>query len=163
MRIFIILLLAFIFIPGGAESNARRKKYKAPKASMELALIDAVFENRYDDVNKLLKKGADPETRDLGSDTPLIVSIVGNNIKMAEILINGGANIDYRKNSDGKCSDPAIFWAISFSQKETVEFLLKKGANISVVSCEYETICGKIEKNSDYFDKNGIKSLLCRR
>ena len=66
------------------------------------AVICAAQNNDYEEVNKLLSQGHDPNALDeLNLDNPLIIAIHSGNTAMANTLLDAGANPNY-ENADGE-------------------------------------------------------------
>ncbi|WP_168463915.1 ankyrin repeat domain-containing protein [Wolbachia endosymbiont of Ctenocephalides felis wCfeT] len=97
-------------------------------------LRDAVLRNDLQEVKDCIEKAKsqgvlsrviDVKDGDLGS--PLVYAVKGENVEIARVLIENGANI----NLQGYRYKPPIYYAIRDGSKEMVELLASKGANIS--------------------------------
>lgn len=67
-------------------------------------------------------------------DSALIISIRKNNLELAKILIENGANVNATQNLNGNkvfTDCPPIAWAIQIKNLDIINLLLKSGANIS--------------------------------
>ncbi len=67
--------------------------------------------------------------------TPLMTASVFRSKEVADILVNSGADIDYR-NRKGQT---ALMLAVLNGQKEMVEFLIEKGASLEIRDNNYDT------------------------
>ena len=93
-------------------------------------LIKAVDKGNYEKVKELLKMGANANTRDLLRDncTPLMIAASSGLDKIAEILIEFGADID--AVSDHNYT--ALISAVIKNKYVIVKLLLKSGANFNI-------------------------------
>lgn len=80
-------------------------------------------------VKQLIKHGAHIDAKDDRGMTPLMAAISGSMKNIAEELINNGANVNATDN-EGKT--PIMFAVYNNQNAELVEYLLQKGADISV-------------------------------
>ena len=100
--------------------------------SKSTPLIQAIKYKQTDIINYLLENNADVNLKEeLTGFTPLMASL--NNIAIAELLIEKGADIEAR-NVDGI---NALVYASTYNNEEMVKFLLEKGADANTV-CEIE-------------------------
>lgn len=75
-------------------------------------------------VNALLELGADPNARDKGGYTPLIMAAIANGIPEARVLLQSGADINARSAR----GDSALAWATKKGYREMADFLRANGA-----------------------------------
>jgi hypothetical protein len=61
--------------------------------------------------------------------TPLHLAVIRGNIKMAEWLLNHGAEVDARDFEGGT----PLLWAVGYRQVDLVELLLERGASVDAV------------------------------
>ncbi len=87
----------------------------------------AVESNNLSDVSKFLARGADPNTPNRYSYTPLMVAAQTENIKLAELLLHADAKLDVRNNY----GETAIMLASYHGLTEMVKQLYVKGAEIN--------------------------------
>ena len=90
-----------------------------PNASNEktTALLSAVSAGHIDIVQKLLDKKANIEQCDISGRTPLQEAVISKNVRLFQLLIKRGANVDYINKVDG---NNALMYAVS---NEQIEFL----------------------------------------
>jgi ankyrin repeat protein len=92
--------------------------------------VEAVRENRIEDVKDLLNSGADVNSKDMfGGNTGLHWSARLGLTEMARLLIEKGANPNIRNDDN----DTPLHWAAREGQKELVVILLAHGAKINAV------------------------------
>jgi ankyrin repeat protein len=65
------------------------------------------------------------QTEDFGGSTPLVLAAIFGQSEVAKILIEAGANLEVRNNSDGTALHQASF----FCRPRMVELLLQSGAD----------------------------------
>ena len=86
-------------------------------------------------VQYLISKGADVNQEDGNGLTPLFYAAVIGNTRVAELLLCAGADIDHL-NGRGKAT--ALNIAAFKNNSETAKFLIKKGANVNLLTSIYE-------------------------
>jgi len=120
MRTLILLTLILVTLTGcGKEEN--------PVPNVDLHT--AVLTDNLDAIRQHIKAGSDlniPEST--RGSTPLITSAALGRIEVAEILIEGGADINY-KNEDGST---ALHTAIAFGKTEVAEILIDAGIDLNI-------------------------------
>ncbi|MGL4388657.1 MAG: ankyrin repeat domain-containing protein, partial [Brevinema sp.] len=98
------------------------------------ALIGAAGQRRYSVLELLLKNGANPNLTSsyngLHGITPLMVAAIQGPIENVELLITFGANV-HRQTSGIVTGNSALSAAISASQEEIVDLLLKQKVDIN--------------------------------
>lgn len=107
----------------------------------------AVREGNIEFVRKLLLSGADPNGRGDFGDSPVILSVPGNvcyqesankrgnALKIAELLIEHGADVRLR-NSNG---ETALLWAAGCGANDLVSLLINSGADPNIVAGDNAT------------------------
>ena len=95
------------------------QKLKLP--SKPYMIADVRYANGADNkfVEKLLKQGADTESKTNLEDTALMLASYNNDITSAKLLLEYGADVNYEK-ADG---ESAIFWAVENKNKEMEKLL----------------------------------------
>jgi ankyrin repeat protein len=92
--------------------------------------VEAVRDNRIEDVKELLNSGADVNAKDMfGGNTGLHWSARLGLSEMARLLIEKGANPNIRNDDD----DTPLHWAAREGQKELAVILLAHGAKVNAV------------------------------
>jgi ankyrin repeat protein len=76
----------------------------------------------------LISRGARLDARDKAGRTPLITAIVSDNIRVAEVLLAAGADME---GADSQLGATPLSWAACSGRFTTVSFLLSKGAQIN--------------------------------
>lgn len=100
------------------------------RAEKLIFFVDAVRENRIDDVKELLKSGADVNAKDMfGGNTGLHWSARLGLAEMARLLIENGADPNARNDDN----DTPLHWAAREGQKELVVILLAHRAKVNAV------------------------------
>ena len=84
-------------------------------------------------VQYLIMKGADVNQEDGVGDAPLFHAALFGNTRVADLLLRAGADIDHL-NNEAKIT--ALFAAIWQKQSETAQFLIKKGANVNLLTSD---------------------------
>jgi ankyrin repeat protein len=107
-------------------------------------LLQAATEgHRVETVKLLLARGADPEKRTWGfGKTCLFLAAYGKNLKVAQALIDGGANV----NATDENGNTALREANGVKSAKMVELLLKNGANPLITNKSGETMLDLAKK-----------------
>ncbi len=90
-------------------------------------LFNAAYNNNILLIEKLLKLGADPNSRDYKKETPIFNATRGNQLKALRRLIDAGASVNARDQSGAT----PLSAAICGQNMKTVEFLLEEGAGVN--------------------------------
>ena len=126
------------------------------------ALHVAVVRNHVDIVEMLLTAGADVNSKTYPFP-PLIIAITyNNNIKIANTLIEAGANIDEK---DGRHDLTALLYATLIIKPKLVDILIKSGADVNVtgksdMSPLHTVMWSKTASKIIEEDRNQVISLL---
>lgn len=110
-------------------------------------LMAAIYTGQVDDIQILLKAGADIEAKDSKGLTPLLVATYQGKVEALSILLKAGANIE-AKDSQGRT---ALMIAAESGNVELVNALLKADANIEAENeqgrtpLSYARKSGKVE------------------
>ena len=100
-----------------------------PSAVDNEALLNATYGGRLEEVKKLLKNGADPNTKSKFGTTPIINAAYGPETKRAEVvrcLIEHGAKVNARDNQH----NTALYHATLLGNTSTSQVLLDHGARV---------------------------------
>jgi ankyrin repeat protein len=99
-------------------------------AEQLIFFVDAVRDNRIEDVKELLNNGADVNAQDMfGGNTGLHWAARLGLAEMARLLIESGAN----PNACNDDNDTPLHWAAREGQKELLVILLAHGAKVNAV------------------------------
>jgi len=119
-----------------SKTAADVKKALSPKEKSE-ALLKSASEGKGNDVQQLLKDGADPNSRGKGGATPLMLACLGGHTEVGNILLKSKADIEAKDNE----GFTALCFAAAKGDREMVKLLLKpsllgswfgpKGANVN--------------------------------
>lgn len=101
-------------------------------------LLKAIEENDIDNINTLLKNGADinlpkkKSSKKMFSDgfTPLHLACYKNNLEIIKLLLGNGANVELR-NEDGYTS---LHVACTSKNFDTIKLLLDNGADVNAIN-----------------------------
>jgi len=128
--------------PDLEEELRDHRKVRAPYGDKEFKdedgctpLMRTVYAGNVDDVQLLLKAGANIETTDITGMTPLLVATCEGNIKVLGALIEAGANLE-AKDDEGRT---ALMVAVDKGNTEAIGVLLKAGADITAQDTEGKT------------------------
>lgn len=114
-----------------------------------LTVLHAASED-LDTVEYLLKKGVSPNLINDEEQTLMHTAVLDGNIKLADTLINYGADINFR---DKKGKSP-LFYA---NNAETLKYLIEKGAKIEIPDQKGKTALHNFVINRDF---HSISTLL---
>ena len=131
-------------IEHGAEINIRDKKHKMTP------LDRAVSMGHVEMVKLLINNGAD------AMNEALRLSIVHKNVRIAEMFLKNGVDINHM-NEDG---DTALHCATKWSNIDTVQLLLNYGANVNIENNDGKTPLYYVRGNA--FQHKEISDLLIR-
>lgn len=103
------------------------------KAQVEEA---TVFSDDPIALQTLISKGADVNTRNTISETPLLRAVYNGNAKIVEVLVAGGAE----KNSKDKNGWTALMWAVNDGRDKIAEFLIENDADVNTKDKDSRTV-----------------------
>lgn len=92
-------------------------------------LSDAVVNNDYKTVEKLLKDGVDPNELKYDKSRPLLYAAWNKNIHIIRILLEYGAN----PNLSNDIGLTPLMYSASFGHMDAVKLLINSGANPDIV------------------------------
>jgi ankyrin repeat protein len=99
-----------------------------PLTADQQALLEAAFEGKLPEVQRLVAEGNSVETMDPDKRTPLMWAAFNGHTAVVGYLLQRGAAID-AKDSSGRT---ALMYASSGPFYETVKLLLEKGARVNI-------------------------------
>ena len=76
----------------------------------------------------LISRGAQLDARDAAGRTPLITAVLADNVEVAEVLLDAGADLE---TVDSKLEASPLSWAACSRRIKATRFLLSKGAQIN--------------------------------
>ena len=88
---------------------------------------DACWNDMLDEVKGLIEEGVDVDSKGENGWTPLLIAILKGNVGIVRLLLDHGANINYRPHN----RYTAIHHAACHGE-ETVRILIERGANLHV-------------------------------
>lgn len=161
-RISLFVLLIVLTTLVGFTTTIFAGTNQQEKETPHIDLHTAVIMNDLKTVQQHIDTGSDlniaEQTR---QSTPLITASVFGKTEAAKLLIEAGADLDY-KNAD---SSTALHTAAFFGQTEIVKCLLEHGANKTLKNgtglTAYETVIAPFEKVKSVYDafSVGLKPL----
>ena len=116
------------------------KKIYIPK-ELSLQIYDAVYYNQNDKVQKLIKYGADVNTRGQYTDVSILHNACNvGNINIVTMLVNHeDIDINIVQTHEKRCPTP-IFYAIKFGHINIIKLLLEHGADIDIRNIQGNTV-----------------------
>ncbi len=116
-------------------------------------LIEAVWSKNVDRVEELIRSGACPNTKIMGSMIPLLCAASQGDKKMVKVLLELGANRD-AKNESGWT---ALHFATCYGHLKLAKFLIKKGIDPTIKDSQghsaQDIAANKDEKMLKYLKK----------
>lgn len=130
-------------------------------------LTKAIWSGKAQKVEKLLKKGADPNEYDSNaSDSPLILAIDSNNVAIVNLLLDYGADVNQMRNFHYVYNYEPVMHAVE-KQPAIVAALIEHGAAINVPGrrpyvCPLAKalVCDKMD-NADFLVTSGADVNFC--
>ncbi|KAJ8681725.1 hypothetical protein QAD02_017517 [Eretmocerus hayati] len=121
-------------IANGADVNAKNKEGTP-------VLIEALGEPR-DIIQLLLDAGANPNCKRADDVTFIQLAISWNigwdGVELLEMIFDAGYTMNYEEDGEKVC--PAIWGAISSAQENIIDFVLDKGADVTVLDDEGKSV-----------------------
>ena len=121
------------------------EKEELSKKMIYTELVKAIEEGNKEEVEKLLKKGANIEAKDEYGKSALMLASSEGHKEIVELLLEKNANVNARDEHGSS----ALSKASVNGYKEIVELLIEKGADIKVKSVAGITPLGIAIKNND--------------
>ncbi len=139
----VCLKVTVLFILSTIEGCGERRDLRstaAAKDELVLKLIDATSRNDLDEMNRLIRDGADVNGADVNG-RPVIFFALDfvkpyRTTTGLELLLENGADINARQDHRTLITE-----AIEHSEVETIKFLLDRGANIETVEGGLPLLC----------------------
>ena len=130
------------------------KVLKDPKVEIDLdtqdrdgntALYLTISKKQTDIVKQLLQKGADPNQKKYGGDSPLILAVETGQVEIVELLLNNKRiNVNIKNSKD----QTALFIALTMGRWRIANALIDKDIDTNIA------------QGDDYADKNLITPLI---
>lgn len=96
-------------------------------------LLSTEHRNNFEVSALLIEKGAKVNTQNNSGDTPLMNAVALNDLKLAKLLIDNGANVNKEKAfEDLDDSKFPLLYALSSNRNEMAKLLIESGADINV-------------------------------
>ncbi len=142
------------------------------KKKEEISLVNAVWKNDVELVEKKLKKGEDPDQHDEDFNCPLTIAAQKGNLEIIKLLIEAGADIDRKDGYPERMfwekvyvygNRTAIGHAARNGHIEVVSYLIEAGANFNIMDVDGTSpLQWAIKKNHqpivDLLLENGAKA-----
>ena len=125
----------------------------ATKTQPQIDIHMAVISNDIESVNQYILSGSDIDKKDpFGGSSPLISAVIFDKKEIAKILIQAGADLNFR-NNDG--STPLLNAAF-FGRVDIVQLLLNKGADKTIKNntgaTAYQSVVGDFNEIKPIYD-----------
>jgi len=125
VTLFVLALLVLTIIKCGNQDNSSNELSETVPAP-KIDLHTAVFSRDFEAIRRHVKAGSDLNISEpRRNSSPLITAAAFGELEASKILIDAGANLNY-KNDDGST---ALHTAAFFGHLKIVEELLKKGTD----------------------------------
>ncbi|MDE5776643.1 MAG: ankyrin repeat domain-containing protein, partial [Treponemataceae bacterium] len=100
------------------------------KDSKPEELLKAAEENNVAEIERLIKKGTNINTKSRGGDTPLMKTVVKNHnaVDAAMVLIKAGADV----NAENNALETPLMIAADFNSLEIAKALIDAGADVNL-------------------------------
>ena len=163
--IIIVLLIFFNFCFANQDNTAdsptdEQKTVEVPKIDLHAAIVT----DNIDAIKQHIKAGSDINMLEPSrGSTPLITAAFFGKTEIAKMLIDAGADLNY-KNADGST---ALHTAIVFDRAETAKLLIDSGIDVNIQNnngatalhtaaffCRIEIVKALLEKGADKSLKN---------
>lgn len=117
---------------GGDGATQTRKTTVVKAGDLDIKLIEAAKAGNLPVVESLIKEGANVNAQDIGGFTALTAAVREGHLKVAELLLEKGADPEIRGNY--YWGETALMMAAQKSRPDLVELLLKRGALVDAKS-----------------------------
>lgn len=154
-----VAVVIFLFLLGSCKDNnatAQKATNNVKAKTPDIDIHTAVVNGNVEVVKQHLAAGTDINAKDpFGGSSPLISACLFGKTEAAKLLIDAGADLNFR-NNDG--STP-LHTAAFFCRPELVALLLKKGADKTIKNkygqTAYETVAGPFADTKKVYDMLG--------
>tara|TARA_R110002095_G_scaffold128661_1_gene111447 strand:+ start:1669 stop:2157 length:489 start_codon:yes stop_codon:yes gene_type:complete len=140
-NIFLITALAFFSLSGNS--------FSSDVEGLNSKVLEAANAGNIEDMEELLKKGADINAKNNINFTPLHMAVYNENLNMIKFLLNNGADV----NSKDKSNQTPLHMAAYMNNFDIVALLLHNGANITIKNSRNKTA-------GDLTKKDAISDLI---
>lgn len=117
--------------------------------SSESSLLHYVSECDHENLaSRLLAAGCDVNVKNRYGETPLMVAVTANSLKVAKLLLHSGAD-HINTNCNGEFGP--LHMAVWYGFQDMVKILLEAGADVNVIDEEYSSslhIAAKVDYTS---------------
>lgn len=139
-----------------SRNKHKNNKGKAKDNDLDNKLIEAVEEGNITKISRLIKKGANIETKDQSGRTPLIIASTHNEKFIIDLFLKEGADI----NATDIHGNTALIISTIANNTESVNLLIERKANLEAKN---EDPTNKTERPEaeDIIPDDGYRSLGC--
>jgi uncharacterized protein len=153
---FGFLAALFMVSCSGKETSKDSASTATGEKAPDVDIHTAVITDNIEAVKQHIKAGTDLNEKDpFGGSSPLISAAVFGKPDIAKVLIDAGADINF-KNKDGST---ALHTAAFFCRPEIVKMLLDKGADKTIVNSygatAYQNVAGPFAELKGAYDMMG--------
>lgn len=149
-NLLIPILFAGILVFSSCSGNSSGSESKAED------IHGAVVSDDMEAVKTYISEGGDLNVRDpFGGSSPLISAAVFGKSKMAEVLLEAGADINFQNNEGSTALHTAAF----FCRPDIVMLLLENNADKTITNkyggTAYDNVAGSFDEMKDTYDMMG--------
>ena len=105
----------------------------AGMTEIDYALMEAVAEGELDEIKRLIKEGADVNSKNSEGETPLHVSGIWGKVEPLQLLLAAGAKVNVQATGAKSLGLAPLHWYTHPGYKDGVAALLKAGAAVNMV------------------------------
>jgi ankyrin repeat protein len=113
--------------------------------AQQLALADALRNDDAVRMHELLAAGVDPDGYDDAGNAPLHIAVMQNNLRLIEILLDAGADIDRPRTGAG---DTPLLEAVQHHRDDASLLLLARGADPTYAAWRGPALRSAIQQNA---------------
>ncbi|MFV0542851.1 MAG: ankyrin repeat domain-containing protein [Marinicella pacifica] len=151
----LVMFSMILMISGCGQDDVSDHSSKKPKPPV-IDIHTAVISGDINAIKQHISAGTHINQKDpFGGSSPLISAALFNQPEIVTLLLDAGANIDF-KNNDGST---ALHVAAFFCRPDIVKLLLNRGADKSLLnnsgSTAYDTVAGPFEAVKPIYDMLG--------